>query len=587
MKIAKHSIDTRTLRRSLRYLRPYWYYVVLSLICSAVCAAAELLIPIFCGLAIDQMIDQGKVLFDGVAKYAICVAVTAAFGALAHWLGEVFNHEIICCVSRDLRDKASDKIHRLPLSYLDGQPTGDVVSRVVSDIDVFAEGLLAGFAELFVGILTIVGTLIIMLIYNVTVTLIVVVLTPLSLFVTAYIAAKTHKYFVRQADVRGEQTALIDESMDGQQVIRAYCREQEMLAEFDQVNQRYEKAAIKATYLSSLANPGSRLINNIVYGSVCLCCALLAVGGRLTIGQLSVFLEYAGHYAHPFNEISGVTTELQNALTCVRRVFDLLDAPEELPDENTEGDFRAVGQVELRDVSFSYTPDEPLVEHMSLKVEPGQHIAIVGETGSGKTTLINLLMRFYDVDEGTILIDGVDIRSLSRHALRQNYGMVLQESWLHSGTVKQNIAYGKPDATDEEIIAAAKAVHAHSFIRRLPQGYDTVITEHGDNLSAGQRQLICIARVMLCLPPMLILDEATSSLDSRTEVKIQSAFKKMMEGRTCFIIAHRLSTIRDADMILVMRDGDIVEQGTHDDLIAAGGYYTTLYNSQFDGLTRD
>lgn len=587
MKIAKHSIDTRTLRRSLRYLRPYWYYVVLSLICSAVCAAAELLIPIFCGLAIDQMIDQGKVLFDGVAKYAICVAVTAAFGALAHWLGEVFNHEIICCVSRDLRDKASDKIHRLPLSYLDGQPTGDVVSRVVSDIDVFAEGLLAGFAELFVGILTIVGTLIIMLIYNVTVTLIVVVLTPLSLFVTAYIAAKTHKYFVRQADVRGEQTALIDESMDGQQVIRAYCREQEMLAEFDQVNQRYEKAAIKATYLSSLANPGSRLINNIVYGSVCLCCALLAVGGRLTIGQLSVFLEYAGHYAHPFNEISGVTTELQNALTCVRRVFDLLDAPEELPDENTEVDFRAVGQVELRDVSFSYTPDEPLVEHMSLKVEPGQHIAIVGETGSGKTTLINLLMRFYDVDEGTILIDGVDIRSLSRHALRQNYGMVLQESWLHSGTVKQNIAYGKPDATDEEIIAAAKAVHAHSFIRRLPQGYDTVITEHGDNLSAGQRQLICIARVMLCLPPMLILDEATSSLDSRTEVKIQSAFKKMMEGRTCFIIAHRLSTIRDADMILVMRDGDIVEQGTHDDLIAAGGYYTTLYNSQFDGLTRD
>lgn len=587
MKIAKLSIDTRTLRRSLRYLRPYWYYVILSLICSAVCAAAELLIPIFCGLAIDQMIDQGKVLFDGVAKYAICVAVTAAFGALAHWLGEVFNHEIICCVSRDLRDKASGKIHRLPLSYLDGQPTGDVVSRVVSDIDVFAEGLLAGFAELFVGILTIVGTLIIMLIYNVTVTLIVVVLTPLSLFVTAYIAAKTHKYFVRQADVRGEQTALIDESMDGQQVIRAYCREQEMLAEFDKVNERYEKAAIKATYLSSLANPGSRLINNIVYGSVCVCCALLAVGGGLTIGQLSVFLEYAGHYAHPFNEISGVATELQNALTCVRRVFDLLDAPEEQPDENTEDDFRAVGQVELRDVSFSYTPDEPLVEHMSLKVEPGQHIAIVGETGSGKTTLINLLMRFYDVDEGAILIDGVDIRDLSRHALRQNYGMVLQESWLHSGTVKQNIAYGKPDATDEEIIAAAKAVHAHSFIRRLPQGYDTVITEHGDNLSAGQRQLICIARVMLCLPPMLILDEATSSLDSRTEVKIQSAFKKMMEGRTCFIIAHRLSTIRDADMILVMRDGDIVEQGTHDDLIAAGGYYTTLYNSQFDGLTRD
>lgn len=587
MKIAKHSFDTRTLRRSLRYLRPYWYYVILSLICSAVCAAAELLIPIFCGLAIDQMIDQGKVLFDGVAKYAICVAVTAAFGALAHWLGEVFNHEIICCVSRDLRDKASGKIHRLPLSYLDGQPTGDVVSRVVSDIDVFAEGLLAGFAELFVGILTIVGTLIIMLIYNVTVTLIVVVLTPLSLFVTAYIAAKTHKYFVRQADVRGEQTALIDESMDGLQVIRAYCREQEMLAEFDKVNERYEKAAIKATYLSSLANPGSRLINNIVYGSVCVCCALLAVGGGLTIGQLSVFLEYAGHYAHPFNEISGVATELQNALTCVRRVFDLLYAPEEQPDENTEDDFRAVGQVELRDVSFSYTPDEPLVEHMSLKVEPGQHIAIVGETGSGKTTLINLLMRFYDVDEGAILIDGVDVRDLSRHALRQNYGMVLQESWLHSGTVKQNIAYGKPDATDEEIIAAAKAVHAHSFIRRLPQGYDTVITEHGDNLSAGQRQLICIARVMLCLPPMLILDEATSSLDSRTEVKIQSAFKKMMEGRTCFIIAHRLSTIRDADMILVMRDGDIVEQGTHDDLIAAGGYYTTLYNSQFDGLTRD
>lgn len=586
MSINKGTVNLRTVKRSMRYLRPYWYYVIASLLCSAVCAAAELVIPIFCGLAIDQMIDQGKVLFEGVERYAIYVAVTACLGALCHWLLEAVNHEIICCVSRDLRDQTSTKIHRLPMSYLDEQASGDVVSRVVSDVDIFAEGLLAGFAELFVGLLTIVGTLIIMLIYNVTVTIIVVVLTPISMFVTAYIARKTHKYFVEQAEVRGEQTALIDEAMDGQQIIRAYCREQEVLEEFDEVNERYEKAAIKATYLSSLANPGSRLINNIVYAAVCVSCGLLAVNGDITIGQLSVFLEYAAHYAHPFNEISGVVTELQNALTCVRRVFDLLDSPEEPPEVRDGDEFTAQGGVELRDVSFSYTPDEPLMEHLSLSVRPGQHIAIVGETGSGKTTLINLLMRFYDVDEGAIYLDGVDIRTLKRGVLRRNFGMVLQESWLHSGTVKQNIAYGRPDATDDEIIAAAKAVHAHSFIRRLPQGYDTVITEHGDNLSAGQRQLICIARVMLCLPPLLILDEATSSLDSRTELKIQSAFKKMMEGRTCFIIAHRLSTIRDADLILVMSHGHIVEQGTHADLIAAGGYYSTLYNSQFEGLTK-
>ncbi len=573
-----------TLKRVLPYLKPYTFYVVCSILCALITAGVGLLIPIFCGKAIDCMVGVDNVDFDGVIKYAIYIAVSAAVAAIAQQILAVSNNRITYCVSRDLRNEAEKKTHKLPLSYLDSHPTGDVVSRLISDVDSFSDGLLMGFTQLFTGVITIIGTLAIMLYYNGFVALIVVVLTPLSLFVAAFIAKRTHKYFTKQAGVRGEQTAMINELIDGQQVIQSFSHEDESLAEFDEVNARLGDAALKATFFSSLTNPSTRLVNNIVYAGVALTSALFAISGgglAISVGELSVFLSYASQYAKPFNEISGVVTEFQNALACVGRIFELLDEKEEITDGETCDELVSNGELELSDVYFSYDPERPLIEGVSLKVRSGQRVAIVGPTGCGKTTLINLLMRFYDVNSGAILVAGKDIKTVSRGALRKNYGMVLQDTWLRSGTIRENIAYGRPDATDEEIKAAAKAAHAHSFIRRLPDGYDTKVVEGGDNFSQGQKQLLCIARVMLCLPPMLILDEATSSIDTRTEIKIQSAFAKMMEGRTSFIVAHRLSTIKEADVILVMKDGHIIEQGNHDTLLKAGGFYATLYNSQY------
>ena len=570
-----------SLRRVLTFIRPYGGYVALSLLCGLITAGAGLLIPIFCGEAIDYMLGVGQVTFSGVLRYMTYILLVTVIAAIAQQLLAVSNNHITYQVCRRLRDQAAQKIHRLPLSYLDTHPTGDVVSRIIADVDAFADGLLMGFTQLFTGVITIVGTLTIMLIYNVAITMIVVVLTPLSLFVAAFIAKRIQRYFARQAEVRGEETALINELMDGYRVIQAYHHEDESLADFDEVNERLGDVALKATFFSSLINPSTRLANNLVYAGVSLVSALFAVGGGITVGQLSVFLSYASQYAKPFNEISGVVTELQNALTCADRLFDLLDQPEESDDSDKAILPSCDGRVALEEVSFRYIPDRPLIENVSLNVTPGQRIAIVGPTGCGKTTLINLLMRFYDVNKGCITVDDADIQQVTRHSLRENYGMVLQDTWLKSGSIRDNIAYGKPEATDEEIVAAAKAAHAHSFIRRLQNGYDTVIGEDGGSLSAGQKQLLCIARVMLCLPPMLILDEATSSIDTRTELKIQQAFATMMQGRTSFIVAHRLSTIKEADLILVMKDGNIIEQGTHTDLLKQDGFYATLYNSQF------
>ena len=579
----KKGLDLRTLRRVLPYVKPYRVHVLVSLLCASVSAAAALLIPIFSGNAIDCMIGVGAVDYAGLTHWVLLIAISAVLAAIAQQFLATSNNRIAYCVSRDIRNETSRKLQRLPLSYLDAHPAGDVVSRVIADVDAFSDGLLMGFTQLFTGVVTICGTLGIMLALNVSIALLVVVLTPLSLFVAAFIAKRTHRYFTEQAKVRGEQTAMINELIEGQKVVQSFGHEDESLAEFDEVNERLGKVSLKATFFSSLVNPSTRLVNNIIYAAVGLVCALFAIADNptMTIGGMSVFLSYASQYAKPFNEISGVVTELQNALACVGRIFTLLDEPDRLPDAENASDLDAQGNVRLTDVSFRYVPDRPLIEDFSLTVEPGQRIAIVGPTGCGKTTLINLLMRFYDVNGGSIQVDGTDVRDIKRRELRRNIGMVLQDTWLKAGTIRENIAYGKPDATIEEITAAAKAAHAHSFIRRLPEGYDTVITENGGNLSAGQKQLLCIARVMLTLPPMLILDEATSSIDTRTELRIQSAFAKMMQGRTSFIVAHRLSTIREADVILVMRDGHIVEQGDHDSLIAKNGFYATLYNAQF------
>ena len=586
MKTNKLKQQKGTLLRVLQYVKPYRVLVIVSLLCACVSAAAQLLIPILTGKAIDQMIGAGQVNLSGVLVFAVWIAVVAALSAVAQQFLATSNNKIAYNISRDLRNAAFHKLQRLPLSYLDAHPSGDLVSRMIADVDTFSDGLLMGFTQLFTGVVLIVGTLTIMLIKNWMIALLVVVLTPLSMFVASFIARKTHHYFTEQARVRGQQTALINELIEGQKVVQSFGHEAASLSDFDCINDELGRVSLNATFFSSLTNPSTRLVNNIIYAAVALVGALSAVGGGISVGDLSVFLSYASQYAKPFNEISGVVTELQNALACAARVFSLLDEDDRVPDKGNAAVLSPKGTVDLKDVCFRYVPDRPLIEGFNLHVKPGQRIAIVGPTGCGKTTMINLLMRFYDVNSGAILVDGTDIRDATRHSLRKSFGMVLQDTWLKAGTIRDNIAYGRPDASEEDVIAAAKAAHAHSFIRRLPDGYDTVITENGGNISQGQKQLLCIARVMLGgengeLPPMLILDEATSSIDTRTEIKIQSAFARLMNGRTSFIVAHRLSTIQEADVILVMKDGHIIEQGTHEELLKKQGFYANLYQSQF------
>ena len=586
MKTNKLKQQKGTLLRVLQYVKPYRVLVIVSLLCACVSAAAQLLIPILTGKAIDQMIGAGQVNLSGVLVFAVWIAVVAALSAAAQQFLATSNNKIAYNISRDLRNAAFHKLQRLPLSYLDAHPSGDLVSRMIADVDTFSDGLLMGFTQLFTGVVLIVGTLTIMLIKNWMIALLVVVLTPLSMFVASFIARKTHHYFTEQARVRGQQTALINELIEGQKVVQSFGHEAASLSDFDCINDELGRVSLNATFFSSLTNPSTRLVNNIIYAAVALVGALSAVGGGISVGDLSVFLSYASQYAKPFNEISGVVTELQNALACAARVFSLLDEDDRVPDKENAAVLSPKGTVDLKDVCFRYVPDRPLIEGFNLHVKPGQRIAIVGPTGCGKTTMINLLMRFYDVNSGAILVDGTDIRDATRHSLRKSFGMVLQDTWLKAGTIRDNIAYGRPDASEEDVIAAAKAAHAHSFIRRLPDGYDTVITENGGNISQGQKQLLCIARVMLGgengeLPPMLILDEATSSIDTRTEIKIQSAFARLMNGRTSFIVAHRLSTIQEADVILVMKDGHIIEQGTHEELLKKQGFYANLYKSQF------
>lgn len=586
MKTNKLKQQKGTLLRVLQYVKPYRVLVIVSLLCACVSAAAQLLIPILTGKAIDQMIGAGQVNLSGVLVFAVWIAVVAALSAVAQQFLATSNNKIAYNISRDLRNAAFHKLQRLPLSYLDAHPSGDLVSRMIADVDTFSDGLLMGFTQLFTGVVLIVGTLTIMLIKNWMIALLVVVLTPLSMFVASFIARKTHHYFTEQARVRGQQTALINELIEGQKVVQSFGHEAASLSDFDCINDELGRVSLNATFFSSLTNPSTRLVNNIIYAAVALVGALSAVGGGISVGDLSVFLSYASQYAKPFNEISGVVTELQNALACAARVFSLLDEDDRVPDKENAAVLSPKGTVDLKDVCFRYVPDRPLIEGFNLHVKPGQRIAIVGPTGCGKTTMINLLMRFYDVNSGAILVDGTDIRNATRHSLRKSFGMVLQDTWLKAGTIRDNIAYGRPDASEEDVIAVAKAAHAHSFIRRLPDGYDTVITENGGNISQGQKQLLCIARVMLGgengeLPPMLILDEATSSIDTRTEIKIQSAFARLMNGRTSFIVAHRLSTIQEADVILVMKDGHIIEQGTHEELLKKQGFYANLYQSQF------
>lgn len=586
MKTNKLKQQKGTLLRVLQYVKPYRVLVIISLLCACVSAAAQLLIPILTGKAIDQMLGAGQVNLSGVLVFAVWIAVVAALSAIAQQFLATSNNKIAYNISRDLRNAAFHKLQRLPLSYLDAHPSGDLVSRMIADVDTFSDGLLMGFTQLFTGVVLIVGTLTIMLIKNWMIALLVVVLTPLSMFVASFIARKTHHYFTEQARVRGQQTALINELIEGQKVVQSFGHEAASLSDFDCINDELGRVSLNATFFSSLTNPSTRLVNNIIYAAVALVGALSAVGGGISVGDLSVFLSYASQYAKPFNEISGVVTELQNALACAARVFSLLDEDDRVPDKENAAVLSPKGTVDLKDVCFRYVPDRPLIEGFNLHVKPGQRIAIVGPTGCGKTTMINLLMRFYDVNSGAILVDGTEIRDATRHSLRKSFGMVLQDTWLKAGTIRDNIAYGRPDASEEDVIAAAKAAHAHSFIRRLPDGYDTVITENGGNISQGQKQLLCIARVMLGgengeLPPMLILDEATSSIDTRTEIKIQSAFARLMNGRTSFIVAHRLSTIQEADVILVMKDGHIIEQGTHEELLKKQGFYANLYQSQF------
>lgn len=572
-----------TLKKVLGYIRPYWVLVGLSVLLAAATVAASLYIPILTGNAVDRIVGPGNVEFAGIVKILVRIGVVIGLAALSQWVMSLINNRITYRVVRDIRNEAFRKIQILPLKYIDSHPTGEVVSRVIADVDQFADGLLMGFTQLFTGVITILGTLCFMLSVNVLITVVVVVITPVSLVVAAFIAKRTYDMFRLQSQVRGEQTGFVEEMVQGQKVVQAFGRERDSLEKFDEINERLRGCSLRAIFFSSITNPSTRFVNSLVYTGVGIVGALSVVSGNLSVGQLSAFLSYANQYTKPFNEISGVVTELQNALACAGRVFELIEEQPQTPGSaNARVLQDAQGAVSIREVGFSYQKDRPLIENFNLEVKPGQRVALVGPTGCGKTTVINLLMRFYDVDEGSIQVEGTDIRRITRHSLRKNYGMVLQDTWLKRGTIRENIAYGKPDATLEEVVEAAKAAHAHSFIKRLPQGYDTVIGEDGGNISQGQKQLLCIARVMLCLPPMLILDEATSSIDTRTEIRIQKAFQKMMQGRTSFIVAHRLSTIRDADTILVMRDGHIIEQGSHESLLEKGGFYAELYNSQFD-----
>ena len=572
------------LKKVLRYVRPYSFALAGSLLLALLFVAMSLYIPILVGQAIDLIIDRGLVEFAPLAEKLLQVGICALVAAAAQWLMSQINNFVTFRVTRDIRDEAFHHIQILPLSYLDSHPQGDTVSRVISDADTFADGLLLGFTQLFTGVMTIAGTLILMLSIHPAVALVVIVITPLSLVVANFIAKRTYSMFRLQSSTRGEQTALTDETVSEMKLVRAFGQEEALLEQFDEVNGRLEKASLRAIFFSSLTNPATRFVNSVVYAAVALAGALLCIGGAggFTVGNLSTFLNYANQYTKPFNEISGVLTELQNALACAGRVFELIEAPARSAEpEKPQQPEKVAGAVEIRDLKFSYVPEKPLIDDFNLSVQPGQRVAIVGPTGCGKTAFINLLMRFYDPDGGEIKLDGINTQNMSRSALRRSVGMVLQDTWLKAGTIRENITMGKPDATDEEVIAAAKQAHAHSFIKRLPQGYDTVIGESGGNLSQGQKQLLCIARVMLCLPPMLFLDEATSSIDTRTEIRIQKAFDTMMKGRTSFIVAHRLSTIREADLILVMRDGHIVEQGNHEQLLAKRGFYEELYRSQF------
>ena len=572
-----------TIKRVLKYIKKYWFFVILSFVCATVSVIGTLVAPIITGEAIDELVyGKGTVDFYDVKWYMMWFVVALVVVAVTQWIMNVLNNHITYSVVKDIRIEAFNHLEELPLAYIDSHQHGDIVSRIVSDIDQFADGLLMGFTQLFTGVVTIVGTLGFMLFIDVPIALVVVVLTPISLFVASFIAKRTYNLFRSQSESRGELTSLVDEMIGQQKTVQAFSYEDDALARFEKINNTLEKDSMSATFYSSLTNPCTRFVNSLVYTAVGIIGAFAGITGRLTVGQLTCFLSYANQYTKPFNEISNVITELQNAIACAGRVFELLDEPAQVAEpEDALVMGEAKGEINIEHMDFSYVPEKELIKDLNLKVKPGMRVAIVGPTGCGKSTLINLLMRFYDVCEGSIKVDGTDVRHITRDSLRDNYGMVLQETWLKSGTIKENIAYGKPDAIDEEIIAAAKKAHSHSFIKRLPQGYDTVITEDGGNLSQGQKQLLCITRVMLLLPPMLILDEATSSIDTLTEIRIQKAFNEMMKGRTSFIVAHRLSTIKEADIILVMKDGNIIEQGSHKELLKQKGFYFNLYNAQY------
>lgn len=571
-----------TLKRILDYIGQYRWGVIMSLILALITVALTLYVPILTGRAVDRIVGQGNVDFAGLTRILWKILGAVGLTAVSQWLMNHINNTITYRVVKDIRTRAFNHLETLPLSYIDAHPSGDIISRIIADIDQFSEGLLMGFTQLFTGVLTIGGTLLFMLSIHPAITLVVVVLTPVSLFVASFIAKKTFVMFRHQSETRGELTALTDEMLGNMKVVQAFGYQEETQKQFEEINSRLAGYSLRATFFSSITNPSTRFVNSMVYAAVGITGAYAVIRGFMTVGQLTSFLSYANQYTKPFNEISGVVTELQNALASAARVFELIDEKAILDDKPDAAVLTHVeGKVELVNVDFSYTPDRKLIENFGLNVDPGQRVAIVGPTGCGKTTIINLLMRFYDVDSGSIKVEGKDIRNITRKSLRTNYGMVLQETWLKTGTIRENIAYGRPDASEEEIIRAAKEAHAHGFIMRMPEGYDTVISEDGGNLSQGQKQLLCIARVMLCLPPMLILDEATSSIDTRTEIRVQKAFARMMQGRTSFIVAHRLSTIREADVILVMRDGHIVEKGRHEELLERGGFYAEIYNSQF------